>query len=468
MRPRASLTAAVASVGLALATLRSGGEPSLPNVLLITVDTLRADALGAYGAAGARTPHSDRLAREGLAFDNAACPMPMTRPSHFSMLTSRYPREHGVVNNHTRLAAAERTLAEILKEAGYRTAAFTGVALLAADSGAAQGFDTFEAPEEASDRAGEVVSKAIRWLQGQVAQAPFFLWLHLFDPHMPYAPPAPYRDAAGRPPAHALTEFDWSDLLAVARASGGDLPRSVLDYGRALYAGEVAFTDSWIGRLLEVLDARRLTDRTAIVLTADHGECFDHGIFFEHSQCLYEGAVRVPLILRYPPAIRPGRREPRQVSSLDIAPTVLALAALPAPAAFRGHSLLKAGPADGPVFVQHPLFQEGVQQGRGRRTDTIKSVAGMPMRPVRWQEDQLAVRTPEWKYVASGSRAVELYDLRADPAEAVELSASRPDIARALDRRLREWMAANPLNLAEGSNVNAEMREVLRTLGYVH
>jgi len=185
------------ALALAGATLlvACGEEQRRPNVLLITVDTLRADYLGAYGSSAARTPHIDRLAREGSLFEQAAAPMPLTRPTHASILTARYPREPGVVNNAPSLPPASWTLAEILHAEGYRTGAFVAVALLSAEAGFAQGFETYRSPNTSKERpADEVVPEALEWLAALSKDEPFFLWTHVFDPHLPYAPPAEYRD----------------------------------------------------------------------------------------------------------------------------------------------------------------------------------------------------------------------------------------------------------------------------------
>jgi choline-sulfatase len=457
-------------LALLAGALAGGGacdSATRPDVVLVTIDTLRADRLGAYGDREARTPHVDRLAREGLLFENAVCPMPMTRPSHFSIMTSRYPREHGVVNNAIALPAEAVTLPEVLHDAGYRTGAFVGVRLMGAASGAAQGFDAFVAPTgENAWTADRVVPGAVAWLGGQ-DRRPFFLWLHLFDPHMPYAPPPAFRP----PPAHdwpdAPAEISWPGLLGMADAAQGVLPASVLERGLALYAGEVAFTDHWLGVLLAALQERGSLERTVIAFTADHGECFDHGIYFEHSDCLYDGAAKVPVILRYPPAIPAGRRDRRLVENLDIAPTLLGLVGLPRPASFRGADRLGA-PASGEEtgFLERPFYQPQVAINRPQRNARIRTLAGEPLRPVSPAEERLGLRTPEWKFIRSG-RTEELYDLRADPAETRNLAGQRPDVAARLRSRLQRWTSAHPLRLADRSTINPELEETLRALGYV-
>lgn len=451
------MVAAGAVLCAALALSARTGRKA-PHLLLVTVDTLRADAVGAYAGRDQGTPAMDRLAREGTLFENAASPMPMTRPAHFSMLTSLYPRQHGVLNNRIVLPESALSVAEILKGRGYRTAAFTAVSLLQAASGAGQGFDHFEAPAGIAEKADVVVPRALRWMEAQDGRAPFFLWLHLFDPHMPYAPPTP----EGR-----AFDFSWDHLGRLADARGGDLPAEILPLGLSLYAGEVAFVDSWVGRLLGFLEASGLGARTAVVLTADHGECFDHGVFFEHSQCLYDGSVRVPLVVRLPGVVAAGKREVRQVELVDVAPTLLELAGLPVPRGFAGRSLLGPAPrVERTAFVEHPLFHEGARDTRARRTDRVKSLGGRPLRPLVLDADHHSARTREWKYLVA-AEGPELYALLRDPGERVDLGRQRPGVMAAFASAVSAWRRRHPLRLAPQADVDPGVREALRALGYV-
>jgi arylsulfatase A-like enzyme len=459
--------ALAAAAGYAL--LRPRGD-TRGDVLLVTIDTLRADRLGCYGAAPGTSPHIDGLASQGVVFDNAACPMPLTRPSHFSMMTGLYPREHGVVNNQGVLGQPVLTVAEVFAAAGYRTAAFVGVRLLAGESGAGQGFEVMEAPPGASWTADEVAGRAIRWVrEAPAAREPFFLWVHLFDPHMPYAPPPDFVPRAGggeRPPAETLAEVSWRGLSALASRAGGELSRETLERALALYDGEVAFTDQWVGRLLEAVDGRKDRPPAAVAFTADHGECFDHGIYFEHSDCLYDGALKVPLIVRPRAADRPGRRIARQVENLDLAATLLDLGGVRRPATFARASLLaEAAPPEGRAFFQHPLYAEQSAQNRLRRQEQIRAVAGEPVRPLRPGQDELGVRTETWKYIRSAG-AEELYDLRADPGERRNLAAERGDVRDGMRSALAAWTRAHPLNMAHAP-LNEELKETLRSLGYL-
>ncbi len=454
-----------------------------PDVVLLTVDTLRADRLGCYGATQTRTPSIDRLAAEGTLFESAACPMPATRPSLASLHTSMLPREHGVTSNALALPQEATTLAEVLRAAGYETAAFVAVKLLDRDAGLAEGFDFYDAPRRAVQRrAPQVAPAAIGWLRTRDASRPAFLWLHLFDPHMPYlpapepgsaeaaAPGAVVRDA-GAParsrPGDDAGAVSWSSLAATAEANGGDVPAATLERALDLYAGEVELADRWIGAVRQALEELGRLDRTIVVLTADHGECFDHGVYFEHTDCIYDGAVHVPLVVRFPPGAPAGRRVAAQVGHPDVAPTILALAGLAPPPSFRGRPLLPFPPVgERYALIEHPLLVERAVETRERRGAPIRSVAGQPTRPSPVVERSAALRSDAWKLIVTGE-AAELYDLHADPGERQDLAGQRPEIAARLEHRLREELAARPAAPSSLQEVKPRLRRTLRALGYL-
>jgi len=444
-----------------------GASVARPNVLLITVDTLRADHLGAdsrQALSHTWTPKLDALARVGTLYENAMAPMPLTRPSLFSILTSRYPREHGVLNNALVLGEAETTLPEILGAAGYRTGAFVSVSLLDAASGAAQGFQAFEAPANSRQRgAAETVSMMLAWLATLDADDPFFAWVHLFDPHLPYAPPPAFRDADA-PLAQEFPEIDWPDFYAVARRNGGDISLAVLDHARALYRGEVAYTDEAIGGLLEGLEARGRRSDTIIVLTADHGESFENGVYFEHADSLYDGAIRIPLIVVWPPAFEPGARIAAPVTSLDIAPTLLSVLGLETPPGYSGIPLQEAATLeDRYLLIQHPFYQPIRAWSRPRRQAVIRSVAGDPLTKILVGEERVGIVGQSWKLVRS--RGVSsLYD-RAS-GERVDLAADDDSLRKELESILERELKARPLRIADPTEINDQLLETLRALGY--
>jgi arylsulfatase A-like enzyme len=436
-------------------------------VVLITVDTLRADRLGCYGAERPATPHIDRLASEGTLFERAGAPMPMTRPSHFSMFTSSHPRDHGVVNNKLALGESRLTLPQLFQQAGYRTAGWVAVRLLAESSGAARGFDEFDAPSGANTRpADEVIPRVRDWIEAADPDEPFFVWVHLFDPHIPYAPAGIPPAARGAPDVH--NGIDWPTLLRVAEANGGDVPRAVYERALDLYAGEVAHVDRWVGGLIETLDRRGLLDRSIVAFTADHGECFENGVWFEHGDCLFDGAVRVPLLVRFPaPAGAPaGTRRDDVVDLLDLAPTLLGLARLPVPETFQGSDLFAPDYAPrGTAFFQHPLYSEQQSRTKQQRERRLRSVMGQPTRPLVIGEEQLGLRTARWKLILTGERA-ELYDRHADPGERSDVAAAQPEVVARLRSELEAWQRAHPLQVEDASQVNPELLEMLRELGY--
>jgi arylsulfatase A-like enzyme len=265
----------------------------------------------------------------------------------------------------------------------------------------------------------------------------------------------------------------WRSLLATASANDGDVPASVLERALELYAGEVAYTDHWVGEVLAKLEALGVLDDTVVVFTADHGECFDHGIFFEHADCLYDGAVKVPLLVRYPARIAAGTRVEAQVEHLDVAPTILALAGIPAPGEFRGRALLPAPPrpedalASGAfALVEHPLYQDRSATARSRKQERIRSVAGMPTREILTDRPSSALRGSTWKLITDGP-ASELYDLPEDPGEAHDLATAKPEVTTELRRVLDAKLAEHPLRLRAGGDVNPRLHETLKALGYV-
>ncbi|HKB17098.1 MAG TPA: sulfatase, partial [Planctomycetota bacterium] len=269
-----------------------GGRTPPANVLLVTIDTLRADHVGAYGWPYAETPNLDALARAGARFAEAYTPVPYTLPAHASLLTGTLPPRHGVRDNGRQsLPDSATTLAEWLAARGFATGAFVGAFPLERRFGLSQGFGVYDdelgAPGDAfsiAERRGEeVVSRALRWIGGSAE--PFFAWVHLFDPHAPYAAPAPFGARfAARP-----------------------------------YDGEVAYADACLGRLVEGLGTRR--ERTLLVVTADHGESLGEHGEATHGLTLYEPAVHVPLLLAWPGRIAAGLLPKERASLIDLFPT---------------------------------------------------------------------------------------------------------------------------------------------------
>jgi arylsulfatase A-like enzyme/Flp pilus assembly protein TadD len=400
------------------------------NVLLITLDTTRADRIGAYGYAPAETPRLDRLAEEGVLFETAITPTAFTLPSHSSIMTGLYPPFHGVrLNGGSALADVHTTLAERLAGSGYRCGAVMGAFVLDQRWGLSQGFNVFDdefemAPEQKLDLAGvqrpadRVIDIGLEWLD-QPDERPFFAWLHLYDPHVPYEPPELYRSRFGN------------------RGMSG------------LYDGEIAFTDSQVGRLLDWIDEKGLAENTIVVVVGDHGESLgDHGET-EHGYFVYDATVRVPLIVRVPGSDLEGIRVPDQVRTIDVLPTILDLVDVEAPPPLHGESLV-------------PLMIEPDGEGPGHAYSESMSVH------LQYGWSALySVRTTEHKFI-DAPRA-ELYALGEDPAETRNLIRDVPDVAeelRSVLENLRSEIETGAPEIQE-ADLDDETLSMLAALGYV-
>jgi arylsulfatase A-like enzyme len=428
-------------------------KPRHPSVILITVDTLRADHVSPYNHR-APTPWIDVFSQEATVFERCAAPMPLTRPSHASVFTSLYPREHGVLNNAMVLPDEAVSLTEILRWEDYRTGGFVGVRLLGPRSGLNQGFEVFDQPRVGRERRAEfVVQRALAWLDELRRDETFFLWVHLFDPHLPYAPPDPFREGvpADRP------QITWGNLVGIARENDGNVPAAVLEEAKRLYLGEVAYVDNWIGRLLSGVDKRRSPDDTLVVLTADHGECFENGIWFEHADCLWEPGIRVPLIIRYPGRHGAGETVQEQASLVDIGPTVLRAAGMAIPDGLSGRPLQDhASFENRRVLVQYPFFQPSAADRRPARLEAIRTVAGEPV----------GIVGREWKLLRTmGER--ELYAMTPSPDERHNLIATDPEVADEMQETLNRLLEEHRLNLIDTPEINQDLRDMLEALGYI-
>ena len=362
------------------------------NVLLITLDTTRADHLGCYGYDLAKTPHLDEMARQGVRFARAYCPAPLTLPSHSSIMTGLLPATHGVRNNGHDLAVKWRTLAGILKEYGFATAAFVSSFSVDSRFGIGRGFDVYDdtfqpqAPlkgANAERRAEETFARFSRWLD-KASQERFFAWVHYYDPHLPYDPPSPYREGSpGRP-----------------------------------YDGEIAYMDHYVGAVLQALEAKGLSDKTLVVVAGDHGEGLGDKVETGHGIFLYEETLRVPLLFHnakiFPkPLIVEGA-----VRLVDVAPTVLDVLGLGAAAAgMEGRSLL-------------PWIKNRSWPGLEALVETF-----YPRENFGWSE-LVGLVSGRWKYIHAPRP--ELYDLANDPGEKTDLIGSSPSKADELRKRLEK------------------------------
>ncbi|UCG17022.1 MAG: sulfatase-like hydrolase/transferase [Phycisphaerales bacterium] len=398
---------------------RPGGSGPGFNVLLITLDTTRADYLGCYGHPGSHTPNIDRLASEGTIFTQCTAAAPSTLPSHTTIMTATYPHVHGVRHNvGYRVGQANLTLTEVLKRAGYRTGAYVAALVVNRDTGLAQGFETYDdAGMRHERRADEVCNGAIGWLRRQ-ANDKFFLWVHFFDPHAPYRPPEPFRTRYQDP-----------------------------------YVGEIAFVDKQVGRLLKELSRSGLERKTLVVLTSDHGEGLGQHGEDTHLYFVYDTTMSVPLIFRCPGQIPPGCVVRAQVRNVDIGPTILA---------FLGMRIESALPdAQGTSLVAHMLSERGGPDlpayGETLAGQIILGTAALR-----------CLRADGWKCIHAPRP--ELYDIRRDPSEQNNLAASEPDRLEAMRDQLREILDASPKPLGAGGSaarLDQNTLDQLESLGYV-
>jgi arylsulfatase A-like enzyme len=438
--------------------------PQRPDILLITIDTLRADSLEPYGATDTLTPNIAALADRGVVYEAATTPMPLTRPAHASILTGLYPDQLGVLTNHQVLPENHVTLAEILSDTGYQTAGFTGIRFLNRRSGLAQGFEDFAAPNDKTEnpRAKSVVERAIDWLRVVGPEDPVLLWVHVYDPHQPYDPPRKFRRGIDRELEKRIPAIRWKVLNRVAKSNNGDVPSDVYDLALGYYRCEVEYTDFWIGRLLENFDRLRDSRESMVVLTSDHGECFENGNYFEHADCLYEGALQVPLIIRYPNGVGAGLRVDRRVSNLDITPTILHELSRPLPEDVAGLPLQEDfSTGDRPfVLVRAPEIRNPDRVPA--RLRIIRSVVGEPVAPAtdprtRGVVDQL------WKYLWT-PESEQLFRL---PDERLNRASEETDLSNRLLDALEAEMLRYPAGGIAPEDQDPETLEALEALGYV-
>jgi arylsulfatase A-like enzyme/Flp pilus assembly protein TadD len=407
-----------------------------PSVLVVIVDTLRADYLGCYGAGTGATPNMDRLASEGAMFSTCVSSVPVTLPSISTILTSTYPPYHGVRDNGMfTLDSSLLTMAEVFREEGYATGAVVGAYVVTDGTGIEQGFSFFDSEftgsyaEESSlppakvrqvartqRRAAEVTEVAARWLAS--ARRPFLLMAHYFDPHSPYDPPPEY----GR------------------------------RFRESVYLGEVGYTDSQVGRLVEAAREASAEGGLIVALVADHGEGLGEHGEEQHGYFIYDSTMLVPFIVAQEGAISPGLVVEGQTSLADLAPTTAELAGLPVPDVWQGESHAAVLKGDKP----------GALPDRGCYLETYRTRYSYD-----WSE-LVGIRHGGWKLVRAPRS--ELYNLSADPGEMENVYAAEPEKASDMERRLDELLASirGPFNnLRPAEDMDEAQVEMLESLGYV-
>ena len=394
------------------------------NILLITLDTTRADHLGCYGDPLARTPRLDDLAREGIRFARVYCPSPLTLPSHCSIMSGLYPVAHGVRNNGRALPQGIKTLAEILRGHGYSTAAFVSAFSVDSRFGIDRGFgiydDDFQSQlplksENAERRAEATFDRFSRWLENN-GQNKFFAWVHYYDPHLPYDPPSPYGEgSSGRP-----------------------------------YDGEIAYMDHYVGAVVDRLREKGILDRTIIVIAGDHGEGLGDKAETGHGIFIYEETLRVPLIINNPKIFPRAQVIESSVRLVDVAPTILGLTGLGGEAAaMQGQSL--------------------IDRMTGRTGNDLEALVETfyPRDNFGWSE-LVGLVSGHWKMIQAPRS--ELYDLESDPGESKNIFGSAAQKADELSTRLKQEIlrrSSGSAGARAGAPARSEDLERLRTLGYV-
>jgi arylsulfatase A-like enzyme len=429
-----------------------------PNLIVISIDTLRADHVGAYGYDRHTTPNIDRFARDGVRFLNAIAQAPWTLPSHMSIFTGLYSSSHGVVVPTDKLSKDHLTLAEILQNAGYETVAFTDAGYLDHRYGY-QGFDLFDDRSSKDGDIEKTSAKAVGWLRNTNSK-PFFLFLHTYQVHCPYDPPNSY---------DIYSDRNYKGIIKVE----GNCPRyyneiqarmTREDYQYVIdkYDGEIYQTDHVLGKFFDELKNLKLYDNTVIVFTSDHGENFldhpDYGI--GHNE-LYDETVKVPLIVKAPEFPR-NKAIDVQVESIDIMPTVLEILGIDMPNSIDGISLvglIKKGDFK-KVFAFSENGWKIFNQKEGRLT-------GLNYKMIRSNN--------EWKLIRSlnnDMETFELFDLKSDPDEMNNLLTRRPEVARPLYESLNVWMdnqeEKSKLFSTSEVRMDDKLSEQLKALGYVN
>ncbi len=446
--------------------------PRPHNILLLTIDTIRADRFGAMGDPGARTPWFDRASRSSRLYADCLAPSPWTLPSLASLLTGSYPGQHRMLAELAGIDGSVPALAEVCSQHGMTTAAFVANPWLAAGD-LERGFDTFDVAErferirETSttfayrflmkaflralrlDSAHRISSRGIHWLEG--AHEPWFLWLHYLDPHLPNWPEPPFDRLFGPPPALI------GSSLTARQIRDGDYPggargRREIDQ---LYRGEVAYTDREIGRVWRFLQEADLLERTVVVFTGDHGEeLWDHDDY-GHGHAMYDEVVRVPLLMRLP-GTHNGEVRRELARLVDLAPTALAAAGLDLPEkpAFTGEDFLASREPGAPPQPR-TAYGEAVLYG----------------------EELKFLRVNRWKLIlgetdAQGERPKRLFDVQTDPGEHDDLATKRAALTDSLHAQLLDWIARYGSEGAMAArdlpdNLDPAVREQLEALGYI-
>ena len=411
-----------------------GSASQRKNIILITLDTTRADRMGFLGSSRGLTPNLDAIARKSVIFTRAYAQVPLTTPSHAVLLTGTYPQFNLVRALGSPLADDLPDLPELLHEHGYHTAAFIGAMILDPRNrmalGFNRGFDVYDGNFHTRKRgesrygseerrAGEVVASALKWLSHR-KPGPFFVWLHFYDPHDPYDPPSPFKEK----------------------------------YASALYDGEIAYTDSTLGEFFKALRDQKLYDNSLIAIAADHGEAFGEHGEERHGVLLYDETIHVPLLMKMPAEELAGTRVESRVGLVDLAPSLLQAASIGVPSAMQGHSLF-------PVIQSE---RKEKQELAGERDRAVYSESDYAHENLGWSELH-SWRSGKYLYVRAPKR--ELYDQSSDPGSVRNMASSAAAVADTLDDQLSSFLQKTSSASGGQTKLDPAQMEKLRALGYM-
>ncbi len=443
-------------------------QPEPRNVILISLDTLRADHLGAYGYKRPTSPNMDKLASESVLFRNAYATSPWTLPSHVSLLSGLDCPTHGVRSSANRMDPGDITLADRLRQAGFETAAFTGGGFVSGLFGMNKGFEVFRARAKLSDaaQAGQLSRTVRPWIRENAGRS-FFLFLHTYQVHNPYSCPQPY-DTMFLDPDATLRQLDMSPL-GYNHENRYKPPESeaYLRNVIALYDEEIRYTDEvLIAPLIAELKSLGIYDRTMIVITADHGEEFFEKGGWLHTHALYEPLLKVPLIIKYPGSRDAGARVDRRARITDIMPTILEEMGVDLPRdEIDGRSLvpLIRGREKGTERMVRAdlaanVAKHRIPQKQGITDGFLKIIVNDPYSPV-----DLAF----FKFPPPDTGRLEVYDLASDPKEMTNLASKRPDLARRLLKYLEDNFRPRKRAMGQDAEIGKDIQEELKALGYI-
>jgi arylsulfatase A-like enzyme len=439
----------------------SSAQSKFPHgIILISLDTLRADHLGIYGYHRNTSPSIDAFARESIVFERAVVQAPWTLPSHMSIMTSLYPSFHGVFSKNNHLADEHVTLAELLREGGYQTAAFADGAVMNEIFGFNQGFDIYDS--DSMIGIARILPKVKKWIDENKSK-PFFLFIHCYDIHAPYDPPPPY-DNIFHDFTYSGHLFPNPKTLVAATNNWLKVNDEDLRHIVAHYDGGIRYTDAKIGEFLSYLQETGLKDQTLIIITSDHGEEFrEHGGFL-HWKLYFKPNLHVPLIMRIPNYPKEEVRINELVQSIDILPTILDIAGFPPHKRAQGRSLLPLIKRYKNIFnrslwrIFHPF--------RKKEIISFSESTEHPFFP--WYKDDISVMTDVYQMIYNTrTHSTQLFNHRADPLEKNNIARVNKEVTEHLLSQYRELDSITPNHKTLPITLDEQTREQLKALGYI-